>query len=212
MDYGFERYGPAVTERDGNSKRDYHSHALSRGLNLLRAIATQDTPTTLAALHETTELPKSTLVRLLAVLEDEDYVIRVDERPAYRLGHALLPITIGYFETGSVADLVRPHLKRLAADTGWTANFGILEGSEVLHLCVEFPQRPIHYTAAEGSLAASYCSGLGKALLAVFDDANIPAVVPVEPFAAITPNTLTTRKALLAELASVRDQGFAVDA
>lgn len=197
---------------DETSKPHYHSHALSRGMELLRVIATRRTPTTLAELHETTELPKSTLVRLLAVLEDEDYVVRVDERPAYRLGHGLLPITIGYMATRSVADLVRPQLSALAADTGWTANFGILEGTEVLHLCVEFPDRPIHYTATEGSLADAYCSGLGKALLSGLGDTDVTTALPAEPFPSLTPNTITSVEALLGELDLIRRQGFATDA
>ena len=50
-----------------------------------------------------------------------------------------------------------------------------------------------------------HCSALGKVLLAFGG-----AAMPSEPFAARTPRTITTRAALSAELAAVRDRGYAV--
>src|SRR5690606_15111247 len=108
---------------------------LSRGLEVLNVAAASADPVTLTGIHESTDRPKSTLVRLLDVLEGEGYVMQVDERPASRLGHALLPWAVGYFDTFAGTELLRPHLAALAADTGWTANFGTLDGGRVIHLC-----------------------------------------------------------------------------
>jgi len=50
-----------------------------------------------------------------------------------------------------------------------------------------------------------HCSALGKVLLAYG-----AAAMPAEPFAARTPRTITTRAVLAAELAAVRERGYAV--
>lgn len=202
---------PAPTD-EGPSKRHYHSQALSRGLEAIRVVATTRGPSTLTSIHEATEIPKSTLVRLLAVLEEDDYLIKVDERPAYQLGHALLPIAVGYFEMASVADLLRPHLAALSAATGWTSNFGVLDGSDVVHLCVEFPERPIYYTTTEGSAHPAYCTALGKAIMIELDDRAVARALPPEPFPRLTAHTITTVKGMRAALKQARQNGFAVDA
>jgi len=204
----------AVTEQESEdaSKPHYHSHALSRGLEVIRVVATAPGLTTLSELHEATGYPKSTLVRLLAVLEEEDYLIKVDERPAYRLGHGLLPIAAGYMESGSASELLRPILARLATATGWTSNFAILEGEDVVHLCVEFPDRPIHYTTTEGSGSPAYCTGLGKAIMSALPEEGAGRALPAEPFPRLTAHTITTRELMREELARTRERGYAIDA
>lgn len=197
---------------DEASKPHYHSNALVRGLEAIRAVATTAEPSTLTHIHEVTGLPKSTLVRLLSVLEEQDYLIKVDERPAYRLGHGLLPIAAGYLETMSVADLLRPLVAELAAATGWTANFGVLDGSEVVHLCVEFPDRPLYYATSEGAGDAAYRTGLGKAILSQLTDADAERALPPEPFPRLTPHTITTVAEMRAELLRIRERGYAIDA
>lgn len=195
-----------------DAKAQYNSHALLRGLGILDAIAANGEPLSFSRLHEITGQPKSTLVRLLAVLEAAEYVVKVDERPAYRLGHAMLPIVAGYFQSGSLSEVVRPHLRRLALSTGWTANFGILDGDQVRHLGVEFPDRPLRYTTAEGSLAPTYCTGLGKAILSALPEKDARAAAPRANYPALTDHTITSWPALSTELAAIRDRGYAIDA
>lgn len=195
-----------------DTKPHYHSHALSRGLETIRAVAAGDDPVTLTRLHEVTGYPKSTLVRLLSVLEEQDYLIKVDERPSYRLGHGLLPIALSYFRSFSGADLLRPHLADLAKRTGWTANIGTLEGTRVLHLCVEFPDRPIHYTSSEGSFHEAYCTGLGKAILSCLSAQDLLKSLPPEPFDRLTKHTIVTVDDMRADLERTRERGYAIDA
>ena len=64
---------------------NYHANALARGLALLEMLAAGPEPLTLGEFSDRTALPKGTLVRLLSVLAEMHYVVRVNERPAYRL-------------------------------------------------------------------------------------------------------------------------------
>ena len=203
----------AIPEIPGDTQRPhYHSQALSRGLEALRVVATTQGNATLTHIHESTGVAKSTLVRLLAVLEDEHYLVRVDERPAYRLGDALLPIAAAFFDSVSAADLIRPHLASLARLTGWTSNFGVLDGQEVLHLCVEYPERPIHYTTKEGSAHSAYNTALGKAILSELPDDVVDHALPPEPFRRFTPHTIVTRDEMRRDLERTRERGYAIDA
>lgn len=190
---------------------NYHANALARGLSLLERLADAAAPLTLADLSSDTGLPKSTLVRLLSVLGEMEYVVRLDDQPSFRLGHKVQRLARGYERTLDVRALASPEMKALAAKTGHTANLGVLDGSNVVHVCVEESDRPVRFTSAVGARDLLYCTGLGKALLSGQSSEAIAARVPSEPFQAFTDMTHTTLASLQADLRRVRRRGYAVD-
>lgn len=207
------KVAPRVPVDDAkSSSANYHAHALTRGLALLELLADGPQPLTLTDFHARTGLPKSTLVRLLAVLTDAEYVVRVDERPAFRLGHKLLRLSTAYVSTLDLRVVAGPYLRELAVASGHTANLGLLDGSQVLHVCVEEPQRPIRFMAHTGSRDDAYCTALGKALMAALPPATVPAHLPaVEPFTRRTDTTITTVDEMHRELARTARRGYAYD-
>jgi IclR family acetate operon transcriptional repressor len=188
----------------------YHSQGLSRALATLRALAASDEPQTLAQLARVLDLPKPTLVRLLTVLEEEAFVRRFGEPPSYAIGHVVHEIAQAY-RRPSVAELAAPALKKLADEVGFTANIGVLSGRSVLHLHVEEPQRALRF-AASGTLDDTYCTGLGKMLLAALPaDERAVHLPEEEPYFRWTPQTIATRAELDEELARIAERGFSVD-
>ena len=190
---------------------NYHANALARGLALLERLAAQRGALTLNDFSTGTGLPKSTLVRLLGVLEEMGYVVRADERPAYRLGHKTLTLSAAYLSGLDLSQMAGPHLARVAEATGQTANLGVLDGREVLHVCVREPDRPIRFHTTPGTRDAAHCTGLGKMLLARLDPAELAAHLPPEPFPARTEHTFTTVRALTDELRATAERGHALD-
>lgn len=199
-----------MTGRAGTG--NYHAHALARGITILRGLGASDEPMGLGEMQDATGLPKSTLVRLFSVLEQERLVLRVDDTPRYVLGAGLLELVEPIREGLDSTLLARGYLRRLAHQTGQTANLGVLDGAEVLHLCVEEPDRPIRFRSQTASRDAAYCTGLGKALLAALPADRLEShLPPSEPYPRHGPNTATTREHLLAELRRVRADGVAFD-
>lgn len=194
-------------ERRANS---YHSQGLNRALAILRLLGKSSAPLTLAAIASQLALPKSTAVRLLLVMEEEGFVRRSGEHPAYSIGHAVHEIAEGY-RAPSMAEVTAPVLSRLANEVGFTANLGVLEGPSVLHLHVAEPQRALRF-ATGGMLDFAYCTGLGKLLMSVLPDDEIDVHLPeAEPYTSWTPRTITTRAGLVAELERIREAGHSVD-
>lgn len=192
-------------------KSNYHTHALARGLLVLETVAAQRDPATLTEIHDTSGLPKSTIVRLLSALVDEEYLVRVDERPSYRLGHKVMSLASAFVDALSVPDLARPYLVALAARTRQTANLAILDGANVIHVAVEHPVRPLRYDASVGDRAVPYGTGLGKVLLAGLPEGEVAAHLPPPPWTASTPTTITSPRKLKPVIATVRSQGYAYD-
>lgn len=189
---------------------NYHTHALTRGLLILDLLAGHRGPLTLQDLHARSELPKSTLVRLLSVLADEEFIVRVDQRPAYRLGHKVLGLARSYVTSLDVTELAGPYLGRVAEATGHTCNLGVLDGRDVVHVAVEHSNRPLRFDSRVGERARTYCTGLGKMLLAGLADNEVSDHIP-RRLDKLTDGTITSRAALLRELAVIRDRGFSID-
>jgi len=190
---------------------NYHANALARGLALLEMLAAAPEPLTLSEFSDATALPKSTLVRLLAVLSEMEYLVRVDDRPSYRLGHKVQRLAAAYVSTLDLTVVAERYLQPVAVSTGQTANLGVLDGDQVLHICVAEPDRPLRFTTALGARDHTYATGLGKVLLSELPDDQLPAAVPAEPFPAFTENTATTLADLRKDLRKVVRRGFALD-
>lgn len=188
----------------------YHSQGLARALAALKALSRAERALTLSELASDLELPKSTLIRLLAVMEDEGFVYKEGDPPAYSVGHSVLEIADAYRPV-DVATMAAPVMRDLARDLGFTTNLGILEGRSVLHLHVEEPSRALRF-AASGTLDFPHCTGLGKLLLSRLPVDEIAECLPEsEPYVSFTPKTITDRAALDEELESIRKAGYSVD-
>lgn len=190
---------------------NYHANALARGLGLLELLAAGSEPLTLIDISESTGLPKSTLVRLLSVLGEMDYVARVDDRPSYRLGHKVLRLANAYMSSLDLSVVADTYLAPLAEHTGQTANLGMLDGDQVIHVAVHEPDRPIRFRATSGTRDHSYCTGLGKVLLSKAPEDRLVDHLPPAPFPRFTDQTITTMDELLRELRRIERRGYAFD-
>ena len=71
--------------------------------------------------------------------------------------------------------------------------------------------RPIAMYSEAGKVGPAYCTGVGKAMLAFLDEAELKRLLPQQSYHRFTPFTLTTEDELRAELCDIRAQGFAFD-
>jgi DNA-binding IclR family transcriptional regulator len=195
----------------GPKSANYHTHALTRGLVLLDLLASVPPPVTLTGMHEQTGLPKSTLVRLLAALTEMRFVVRVDERPAYRLGHKVMALADAYVSSLDLSAAAGSYLDDLARETQQTSNLGLLDGREVVHVCVRQPDRPLRFETSPGARDSTHSTGLGKMLLAGVAPEQLAACLPAEPFPARTERTITSLEEMAKEVRRTQRRGYAID-
>lgn len=200
-----------MVTNDDEEVGKYRAQTLTRGLAVLRTMADVRKPVTLQDLHNRTGIPKPTLVRLLAILTEEACTVRLDDRPTYELGPTVTAIAAGVADDLRPEELARPYLEQLSTALGHTANLGVLNGNQVLHLCVVLANRPIRYIVHTGSRDDPYSTGLGKALLAQLDNTAVQQIIGDEPLEAKTPRTITARSKLKSELSKIRRAGYAYD-
>ena len=188
----------------------YQTRALTRALMILDSFSGNEETLTIAGLHRSLGLPKSTIIRLANELEQHGYLKQ--RNGGYELGAKTLELGALYLRRHGVLDIVRPILEELRDDVGETVCLATLADGDVLHLDVIASLKPIHYRTDVGSRAPAYSTALGKAILATMDDDAIGSAVGPGPYRALTPNTLRRWPDLLADIKRTRKRGYALDA
>ncbi len=158
-----------------------------------------------------TSVPKSTAHRLLNELVDIG-AIRFDSVTKTYSGGLLLArlggnVTANY----DVRQTVRPFLERLHEQTGHTATLGIRSGNSGAYIDkIESEDFGIRLHSEIGKTFPLHCTGIGKALLAQLSSHELAACLP-DRLKSFTRQTITNKKDLRADLARIRERGYAVD-
>ena len=156
------------------------------------------------------KLAKPTVYRFLLTLQELGYVRRADgDRWA---------ITLKLFNVGSRAldhlDLhsaARPIAEELSEELGETVHMGVLEGDSAVYVLKIESRYTIRMFSRVGRRIPLYCTAIGKVLLAFSKEEERESALKGVRLLAFTKKTLSTRPALYAELARIREQGFALD-
>lgn len=151
----------------------------------------------------------STAHRLLAMLAHHGFVVQDPDTKAYKAGRVLLRIGLSSVNSLDIRTLLRPFLEELRDETEETVHVAILQGNEVLFVdCAESPMA-LRVTSRVGTLMWAHCTSIGKAWLACESDDFLRGLYPSPKLPALTPNSITSRAALMTELAEVRQRGYA---
>ncbi|MGJ3510019.1 IclR family transcriptional regulator [Enemella sp. A6] len=193
----------------GSSGRDQRG-AIDKAVALLRAFADQSASGLgVRELARLTGMSKSTAFRILATLEANDLVERAGTK--YRLGPLIqdLQAPDATPEVAAARDALTPYLAHLYERTRSTVHLAILRGTEVSYLNKLHGLHQVISASRVGGRVPSYCTAVGKALLAWHPE--VAAEVMAGEMPAWTANTITDPIDLRAELATIRDTGIAHD-
>jgi DNA-binding IclR family transcriptional regulator len=190
--------------------------SLEKGLLIIRALGSTTKGMSPAELAAATGLNRSTTYRLCEILENEGWVLRMpgDGGRAGRvgIGAAALGMSILITNTYDTTARLKPMIDSLAASVGETVHVGALEHGQIVHIARAAPTAGGMRLAAElGSRDLAHSTALGKALLSALSEAEVKHIFPEEQLPPRGPNTIRSRRALLAELERVRTQGYAID-
>ncbi|MBI4587907.1 MAG: helix-turn-helix domain-containing protein, partial [Candidatus Rokubacteria bacterium] len=115
------------------SHGQYTSPAVERALAVLETLASaQELGVT--ELARKLGMGKSSVHRLLATLAGQGYVEKNPQTERYRLTYKLFVVGSTATERYGLKDLAGPVMDRLSAETGETANLGVLEEDRVVNI------------------------------------------------------------------------------
>ena len=202
---------PTSAPRARGAKRGAgHAQALTRGLALLEFLASTPGGATLTALAAALRLPAPTAHRLLAALEDADYV-QAGEDGRYRVGVRAYRVGSAFLEHRNLVAEAIPRLERLMESSGETANLAVIENGAAVFVAQVPCRELMRMNARLGARAPLHASGVGKAMLAAMPARDADEVLGRAALARYTEHTLVSRAALADALAQAASRGYSVD-
>jgi IclR family pca regulon transcriptional regulator len=193
-----------------------HSQSLERGLAILASFGPRRPLLGISELARGVELSRSTAHRYVATLTTLGYLEQDEPTRKYRLGPRSLDLGFAAINSLELREVATPYLRRLAEETGFTANLAIRDGVHIVYIqrvrsAVPPPELDIELDLHVGSRLPAYCTSMGKVLLAFLPERERDALIDRISFRPRGPNSLPSQQALLLELERVRNQGIAVN-
>jgi DNA-binding IclR family transcriptional regulator len=195
----------------GEKKPDYHVRVVDRALAILEELGDGSARFGDVALAERLGLHKSTVHRLLAVLQQNGFVEREPASTKYRLGWRIFELGMAAASHLDILERAKPYVTRLVEATGETAHLGVLRQGAVVSLVNVESRYTVRTPATVGRHIPLHCTSQGKAILAFLPADQVKCRLEGYVFSKHSANTIVTKDRFLADLALVASRGYAVD-
>jgi len=185
--------------------------SLTRGLNILEALAKTDGGITLTDLAHRVSLPPSTTHRLLSTLEKMGYVYQAGSLGLWYVGLHAFTVGAGFLANRDFVGESHAYMRRLMEQSGETANLAILDGTEAVFIAQVQCHEMMRILVKIGGRVPLHASGVGKALFAALPDEQIDAILKVKGLPRITAHTIVAPETMWAALKVIRHRGYSFD-
>jgi IclR family KDG regulon transcriptional repressor len=186
-------------------------NSVDRALVILEYLGTQSKEGGVRELGQAIGLSKSSVHRILQTLRARGFVKWNPDNARYSLGIKAFEVGCGILRSMEAHTVAKPVLEQLAVALGETVFLGVLDDTELVYIEKVDGRRPVKMYADIGARRPMHSTGIGKALLAHLDRAEIDRIIASKPLARYTKNTMTDPEALRQELEKVRRQAYAED-
>lgn len=184
--------------------------SLTRGIHVLRCFTPETPSLSLTAIAAELGVPKGSAFRLVATLEQLGFLEQDPASRHYRLGVKVLALSQACLAGLVWPDVALPHLEELAKVTGESASMAILDETEIVYAARASIRRVMSSNLSVGSRLPSYCTSMGKVLLAHLEPEELEQVLERIEFKRYTQMTVTDVDTLRASLTKVRDEGYSI--
>jgi len=182
-----------------------------RLLLVIERMAEAGMPVTPTEVNARMGLPKPSIHRLFHTLEEEGFVQRDMDGRTYSPGPRLRSMAGGILSSLRIRTARQAILRRLSREIGETCNIALPDRDAMIYLERVETEWPLRIQLPIGTRVPFYCTASGKMYLASLARNHLKKYVAATDLDRRTPNTITDRGGLLAEIATVRRQGYALD-
>ncbi len=190
----------------------YSVRAVQRALALLQTFLNSDNELSASEISKSLQLDPSTTFRMLVTLQTQGFVEQNSATGKYRLGVACLELGSQYLKSNDLRSRAWGVMEALRNEFGETVHLTVLDGNEVVYIEKLAGLHPIGLMSSRvGQRSPSYCTGVGKAMLAYLPRQKVRELFPRLRLARYTENTITDWDALLWALEKIRERGYAID-
>jgi IclR family acetate operon transcriptional repressor len=199
-----------VIEVDSDRRRSSKNKLLWKAFAVLRAFRGPGEWLTSLELSQRAKLPKASGHRLVQTLEELGAIAR-GPNGRYRLGMMFVSLYHNVAVSELLHAVAAPILQRFSSSMEFTLHMGILENGMVTYICKVAGKAGFPSHTRVNMQHEAYCSALGKILLGGLSTDEFESFLHDGDFVALTPNTITDRSVLRAEVERARLLGYATD-
>jgi IclR family transcriptional regulator, KDG regulon repressor len=199
--------GPDMTSADG-SRQSVKS--LFKMLEVLEAFSSSDPELSVVEIARRTNLPRTTVHRIVDSLRSVGFLEQDASRDRYRLGLKLFELGGNALMNLPLYREAPPFVDTLAKLSGEDVHLCIFDGAQMVFVNRRNQVARPHNTVITMEASPCHSTGVGKAALAFQSEAVIERVIRAG-LDRFTPNTIVEPKRLKSELSEIRARGYSVD-
>ncbi|MEE6139597.1 IclR family transcriptional regulator [Mycobacterium sp. 050128] len=153
----------------------------------------------------------STAHRLLAMLTYRGFVRQDPVSKAYLPGPSLTGVAFAIFGRIDIQGSATPIMRALSDQLRETTHVGMLDGANVRFVAAVEGPAAVRVASRLGRTMPAHCTSTGKVMLAQLSQPQLHALLPDEQLERITARSIASRAELEAELARIRERGYAIN-
>lgn len=184
---------------------------LQRGLAVLEFLSQKPEGATVTQLSEQLQFPTASVFRIANVLVDLGYLSREPRTKTYFLTNRFLLLGQPQSQGRSLHECAIGPMRTIRDATAETTQLCCIIGTEMVMIEQLLSTQPFKYSVDIGARCPCYSNAPGKAIIAYLPESEREQLISRIKFKKFTPTTITNKTDFLAELNTIRDQGYAVD-
>jgi IclR family pca regulon transcriptional regulator len=208
---GSERSSAAVEDDDldegAGRSRDF-VQSLERGLAIIRVFGAERPSMTVSEIAAEVGLTRAAVRRFLLTLNELGYVTGKNNR--FELTPRVLELGYSYLSALSFPDVALPRLEQLVTETAEASEGSILDRGDIVYVVRVPGPAMMTISVNVGARRPAYATAMGRVLLANLPEPELDAYLAAYELAPVLPRTITDAGEFRAELARVREQGYAL--
>ena len=199
---------PKLKRGDGEVRATDFVESLDRGLRLLQAFGERPAPMSLSEIAKAADLPRATARRILFTLQHGGFVS--SDGKQFALTPHVLTLAGSYLRSNQLVSVLQPVLDHISVEAQEISSLAVLDGDDVVFIARASPTRIFSGGVDIGYRLPAFCTAVGRSMLGRFSDAELKTKLAAMRREALTPQTVTDPKRLLAAIAADRARFYSL--
>lgn len=202
-----ERLGRLSVARSESSRSDF-VQSVAKTLDVIQAFDAEHRDLTLSDVARRTGQSRASARRFLLSLESLGFVR--SDGSLFSLTPRVLSLGHAFLSSLRLPDIAEPHLKALSQRLGESTSASVFDGNDIVYVARIAARRIMSVGIGVGSRFPAHATSMGRVMLAFANESALDAYLDRVDLEPLTDQTVIDESMLRAELARIRQQGWAV--
>jgi DNA-binding IclR family transcriptional regulator len=199
-----------VEREPGGRNNPYFSKIIDKGLRILNLFTPETPSLSLKDIATQTRVNPTSTFRFVDTLIQLGYLKKDPRTKLIKLGPTALALSHKIIKSFDMLQIIKPHIDDAFDRLNVTIDSAIVDDGRLVVLYRREARDTLTFRLPLLS-PHLHCSALGKAYLSSLAEDVLPGVLDGLTLSRRTPNSLTSRSAVLADLRRARERGYAVN-